>query len=184
MVMINLTPGSLLIAPPTIPDQRFESAVLLLAHNETEGSLAFCLNKVSEYTVKDLLPNEDFELNFPLYWGGPVGKSTVWMLHSKEWETENTLDINDEWSMSSTIEMFNELAEGNCPQQFRLFYGYCSWNSGQLESEIQGERPWNHSHSWLIAENPGIEWTMEQPVEDLWTSATGMSAHQAVQNWL
>ena len=123
-------------------------------------------------------------MNFPLYWGGPVNANTVWMLHSTEWSCDHTVEINEEWSMTSNIEMFQDFANGNFPRHFRLMLGYCSWAKNQLQSELEGMPPWNHNNSWLIAENLGPEWLFDQPVELLWDNATTLSSHQAVANWL
>lgn len=86
--------------------------------------------------------------------------------------------------MTSNIDMFKHLAEGDCPKHFRLMIGYCSWSRGQLEAEIAGNPPWNKGHSWLVAKNLGPEWLFEQPVDLLWENATTLSAHQAVDSWL
>lgn len=176
----------LLIAPPQIPDPRFRKTVLMLTHDHRGGSFALCVNRPTEHTLQDIVEELgiDTELNFPLYWGGPVNSNTVWMLHSTEWSCEHTVEINEEWSMTSNIEMFRDFAIGNFPRHFRLMLGYCSWSRGQLEAELAGMPPWNHNNSWLIAENLGPEWLFEQPVELLWESATTLSSHQAVSNWL
>ena len=176
----------LLIAPPNIPDPRFKRAVLMLTHDHHGGSFALCLNKSTHHTLKDILEETGIEtnLNFPLYWGGPVSTNSVWMLHSSEWSTEHTAEINDEWSMTSNISMFHHLADGDCPRHFRMMFGYCTWAQGQLRAELQGNPPWSKKHSWLVAENPGAEWLFEHPVDELWDAAAELSGQQAVQSWL
>lgn len=62
--------------------------------------------------------------------------------------------------------------------------GYCSWAAGQLEAELNGHGPWQKQNSWLVAHNLGPEWLLEQPVDDLWTGATTLCSHQAVDSWL
>jgi putative AlgH/UPF0301 family transcriptional regulator len=76
----------LLIAPPAIPDQRFRKAVIMLTHDTQQGSFALCVNKPTNHTLQDILDDNDIDanLNFPLYWGGPVSQGTVWMLHDSE----------------------------------------------------------------------------------------------------
>jgi putative transcriptional regulator len=176
----------LLIAPPAIPDKRFHKAVLMLTHDTEQGSFALCVNKPTNHTLNDILEENqiDANLNFPLYWGGPVSSTTVWMLHSSEWATDHTVSINDDWSMTSNIDMFYSLADGDCPQHFRLMIGYCSWANRQLAAELKGMPPWNHNHSWLVAENPGPEWLFDSAVEELWMETTQLSSNQAVDSWL
>ena len=176
----------LLIAPPAIPDNRFKNTVIMLTHDHGGGSFALCLNRPTDHTLQDILTDTgiDCDLNFPLYWGGPVSPGTVWMLHSSEWDSEHTIPVSGDWSMTSNLEMFNQLAQGNCPLHFRLTFGYCSWAPNQLQRELDGMAPWKRQHSWLVAHNPGPEWVMEQPVEDMWANATTLCGHQAVDSWL
>jgi putative transcriptional regulator len=183
-----MTPKSsdLLIAPPRIPDPRFKKSVLMLTHDHKGGSFALCVNRPTEHTLQDIISELGINtnLNFPLYWGGPVSPNTVWMLHDAGWSCEHTVPVTDEWAMTSNVEMFVDLANGNFPKHFRLMLGYCSWGKNQLQSEIDGMPPWNHNNSWLLAENLGPEWLFEQPVELIWDSATTLSSHQAVSSWL
>jgi putative AlgH/UPF0301 family transcriptional regulator len=106
------------------------------------------------------------------------------MLHDSGWRVDTTVELNDQWSMTSNLEMFYCLADGDCPRHFRLMVGYCSWANRQLTAELRGMPPWNHNHSWLVAENPGAEWLFDSAVEDLWTEATQLSSNQAVDSWL
>jgi len=186
--MVEFKPTDLLIAPPSIPDPRFRKSVMMLTHSHEGGSFALCLNRPSNYVCNDIIKEidsvRDLDINIPLYWGGPVSPSTVWMLHSAEWSLEErTVEIDEAWSMTSHESMFAHLADGDCPRQFRMVFGFCSWAPQQLEAELRGLPPWNPKHSWLVAANPGSEWIFEQPVENLWENATTLSSHQAVDRW-
>lgn len=178
--------GNLLIAPPAIPDRRFNRTVLMLTQVDTLGSFALCLNRPTGHNLQDILVDtgHNIELNFPLYWGGPANPTTIWMLHSSEWACEHTGKVNKDWSITSHANMFHHLADGDYPQQFRLMMGYCSWAQGQLDAEIRGLPPWNPNHSWLVADSVDPEWLYEQPVEDVWLLSTDICCSQAVDTWL
>jgi putative transcriptional regulator len=184
--MVNLNSGDLLIAPPKMPDLRFRKTVLMMTHEHEVGTIALCVNRPSTHTLQDIAKDLDLEvnINFPLYWGGPVSHGTIWMLHTAEWQCEGTIDISDDWSMTSNEAMFHHLADGDCPREFRMMFGYCSWAPGQLEAEMRGIPPWTHQSSWLVAQNPGPEWLLEQPVELLWERSTELCGKQAVASWL
>lgn len=192
--MITIQSTDLLIAPPNLPDPRFRNTVIMLTHSHPSSDFGICVNKPSKYTVQDLVNqaaleldteiNIDCDLNFPLYWGGPVGTSTIWMLHSTDWNLDSSVSIDDQWSMTSNIEMFHHLADGDVPREFRIMYGYCSWAAGQLSSELEGRSPWRPEHAWLVARNLGPEWLFNQPVESIWENCTTLSSHQAVDSWL
>ena len=179
--------GDLLIAPPGMIDQRFQDSVVMLTHTMRRGRFALCLNKATDYTLQDIVDEVglDISLNFPLYWGGPMSPGTVWMLHDSEWELgDHTEQINDEWSMTSNIKMFEAMAQGDYPQHFRMMFGYCSWAPGQLEAELDGLSSGGKKNSWLVASNPGPEWIYETEVDDLWTASTAICGAQAVASWL
>ena len=178
--------GDLLIAPPLIPDRRFAKSVMLVTTDSNGATFALALNKPTHHTLQDAVMDTGMptNLNFPLYWGGPVNPGTVWMLHSPEWATETTVAVNDMWSLTSNVEMFSHLADGDYPKHFRLMLGYAGWAPGQLKAELRGLPPWNHNHSWLVADSPSPGWVYEQPVEELWLNSMELSSHQAIDAWL
>jgi len=184
---LKIQTTDLLIAPPQIPDPRFKESVILMINVDPHlGALGLCVNRPTEVILEDLDLGIDLgvSLDFPVYWGGPVNTRTLWMLHSTDWSLPESVELNHQWSMTSTMEMFEGLAQGYVPSYFRLFAGYCSWAPGQLESELLGHPPWNRKHSWLVAGGVDPEWIFEQPEDQLWTSATTLCSHQAVDSWL
>jgi putative transcriptional regulator len=184
--VIDLQAGDLLVSPPAMIDSRFEKTVLLLTHHGEVGSLALCVNRLTEHKVNDILKELDLKLekNFPLYWGGPVNPSTIWMLHSKEWRVNTTISINENWSLTSHVTMFHRLKDDDVPKKFRIFFGQASWSPGQLRGELEGDPPWNKSHSWLIVKNPNPIWLMDTSAKNLWIEATQTCGEQAVEKWL
>lgn len=178
--------GSLLIAPPSVTDPRFRDSVLLITHHDRKGTMALCLNKATDYTVTDIAQQVEptLYLNQPLFWGGPVHPTTVWMLHEAEWSCRNTMQIDHHWSMTSNTAMFHELAQGNYPQRFKMMFGYVGWAPGQLAREVEGTPPWSHEASWLVAQDPDPDWLYNTPEEDLWAAAAALSGNQAVAQWI
>jgi putative transcriptional regulator len=182
----GIEPGDLLISPPNINDSRFEKTVLLVTHKAQAGSLALCLNRPSHHKVNEILKDVDLKLsnNFGLYWGGPVAQNTVWMLHDSKWNIDATLNINDNWAITSHSSMFHHLADGDYPEYFRCFFGQASWAPGQLEGELMGDPPWSKSHSWLMAKNPEPSWILNTNPKILWMESTQISGEQAIDRWM
>lgn len=178
----------LLIAPPGLPDPRFRNCVLMLTHDHSTGSFALCVNKPTKWTLDEVIASSDLDVDcvppIPVYWGGPVSPNSLWMIHSSEWRTSHSVVLDDHWAMTSDVEMFHHIADCDYPRHFRIVMGYCSWTQGQLRAELEGQAPWNKQHSWLVAQNMGPEWLLEQDSEDLWGTATTLSSHQAVDSWL
>jgi putative transcriptional regulator len=186
--MIQVQATDLLIAPPGMPDPRFRDSVLMITHEHHAAAFALCVNRPTQHTLEDVLSNSDLDLvnppPLPVYWGGPVSPHSLWMVHSTDWSTEDTVAISSAWAMTSSASMFHCLADGDTPKHFRIVMGYCSWAQGQLSAELNGLGPWTKHTSWLVAQNLGPEWLLEQDTQDLWSSATTLCSHQAVDSWL
>ena len=186
MTVNSLAQGDVIVAPPTMRDPRFRRSALLITYHDLDGSLGLCVNQPTSHTL-DKISSEvglDVKLNFPLYWGGPVSPGTIWMLHSPEWQLGNTISINDQWNLTSNEQMFWSIQEGDMPQYFRFFHGFCSWSSQQLEHELKGDPPWTHNSSWLTVEQPDAETLLEMPLEEVWQHCVNLSGQQAVRSWL
>jgi len=181
-----VTTGDLLVAPPTMPDPRFTNTVLLVTHHGRLASQALCLNKPSEYTLKDIVGPLDLELDQDprLYWGGPVNPNTVWMLHDTDWATEGTVAINNQWSMTSHMQMFNRIAQGSWPQRYRIMFGHSTWSAGQLVQELEGHEPWDPDASWLVVHDPDPTWMVTSDTSHLWNGACSLCGKQAVNSWM
>lgn len=178
--------GDLLLSPPNLPDNRFNRSVILLTNNSYRGSFGLCMNRLSDHNVNEILTPLDIVLenDLPLYWGGPVNPTTVWMLHDNDWHIEGTVPVDEHWSLTSSSSMFETLHQGSLPGKFRIFFGHSSWAPGQLESELKGQQPWNHQHSWLTVKRPNPRWLIDCEAENLWTTSCNICSHQAVDSWM
>jgi putative transcriptional regulator len=181
-----LSPGDVIIAPPKMQDKRFSRAVIMLTHQREGYWFGLALNKPSEHTVNDLGPEMDVHIpeNYPLFWGGPVNPQTIWMLHSTDWSCEHTVPINRHWAMTSNVEMFHCLADGDQPRHHILTFGFCGWGQGQLEGELAGVEPWTIESSWLTWRRPDTSKILQVDPEELWRVSCEQSSRQAVNTWL
>ena len=143
--MINK--GDLLIAEPNVlSDINFNRSVILIVESNQNGSVGFILNKVLEYSTKQLLP--DLKFNFPIYNGGPVQKENLYFIHNKPNLISESIKINNEiyWggNFDSVLNLINnnKLKKNN----IKFFLGYSGWDSFQLEDEI-------NNSSWTINNN-------------------------------
>src|SRR4051794_29616968 len=78
--------GRLLIAGPTLLDSNFARTVVLVGEHNEDGALGVVLNRPSETTVGEAVPDlEDLtDLDDPVYVGGPVQPSAVLVLAEYE----------------------------------------------------------------------------------------------------
>jgi putative transcriptional regulator len=184
--MSKFQPGDLLIAPPAMIDPRFRNTVLLITQHGPTGTQALCLNKPIGHNLNDVIAPLGVELeeNPKMFWGGPIGVNTVWMLHEQGWECENTLSVTDEWAMTSSMNMFEHIADGDRPETYRVIMGLSTWEPGQLAAELNGTGSFTIESSWLVARAPCPQDLFDRPNRDLWQYCCEIAANQAVNDWL
>ena len=121
-----------------------DTTILLVEHNEA-GSTGFVNNKAFGKSLNDLL-----EFNhakpFPLMDGGPVDREHLFVLHKRPDLIEGGKQLTDGLylggNMEQVIEAINTSSASD--QQIQLFIGYCGWDVGELEAEVD-EGSWTVS---------------------------------------
>ena len=106
------------------------------------------------------------------------------MLHSKEWENEHTMYVNEDWRVTSNESMFHCLADGDAPRWFRVCYGLCQWGPGQLDMELNGQPPFVKNSSWLVANDTTPEQLFSEDPNELWEYSVKAAGRQSVDTWL
>lgn len=140
--------GQLLIAMPQMQDTRFERSVIYMCVHNEDGAMGLVVNRLSDdMTFTDLLEQVGVERNrdtasLPIHIGGPVETGMGFVLHTSDYEQASTIKVSDSISLTHTIEILKDIAEGRGPRQAMLALGYAGWGAGQLDSEIQ-------ANSWL-----------------------------------
>ena len=132
--------GKILIAPPAVKNNFWYKAVILITEHHSQGSVGVVLNKRSQMSVVEFGEQLGFKIDVPgfVYLGGPVNVKSLSFLHSNEWVSKNTMQVNGQFSLSSADDILPRLATGDCPKEWRLFLGMCGWSNGQLINEIKG----------------------------------------------
>jgi len=140
--MINLT-GKLLIAMPGMGDPRFDHSVIFICNHTSDGAMGLIINKPAEdVRLSDLLKQLNIEPLPPhpdslVYFGGPVEGARGFVLHSQDYEScLQTLQVSDRFGMTATLDVLEDIAQGNGPAQALMMLGYSGWGPGQLEAEI------------------------------------------------
>jgi putative transcriptional regulator len=181
---MNLT-GKLLIAPPNVRGNFWQKTVIFVTEDHARGSMGVVLNKQSKMTIREFAEqcNVDIDIEGFVYVGGPVNVKALTLLHSSEWRTNNTMQVNDEFSISSSQELLHRLAMGDHPKHWRLLVGLCAWAPDQLTNEIKGIPPYSHDFSWLTA-TPNYTSVFGLDAQVQWTQSIEQSGTEFVQNLL
>jgi len=143
--------GQILVAMPTIRDERFSRTVIYLCAHSAEGAMGIVINQPAPHIdFGDLLvqlevipdsklielPSRAGEVK--VLKGGPVETGRGFVLHSADFFIENsTLPIDNGICLTATLDILKAIARGQGPESAVLALGYAGWAPGQLESEIQ-----------------------------------------------
>lgn len=136
--------GSLLISEPLIEDKYFSrSAILVLDEPEGGGHFGLILNKPTEMTLKDLMPEWEEGVKVPIFCGGPVDLQRMFLLHTLGETLGSNTEILPGLYVGADLDKIIDYIEdgGEVDGKLRFFLGYCGWSPGQLAAEING-RTW------------------------------------------
>jgi putative transcriptional regulator len=150
--------GQFLIAMPSMSDRRFARAVIYMCAHSTQGAMGLIVNqRASHISFPELLEKLSIgsgtksgaivrsrAIDMDVHVGGPVDTGLGFVLHSSDYFAEDsTLPINEDVSLTATVEILRAIAGGTGPNRAILALGYAGWRAGQLEDEIQANG-WLH----------------------------------------
>ena len=157
--------GSLLIAHPNLLDPNFRRTILLLPlHDPEEGSFGLVLNRPTDKTVAEFLPEEELGRvgEVPVFIGGPVSPEQLSFV-ALQWK-----DGSLECRLNLEADEVLELLDGE-DVSVRAFVGYAGWGKGQLEEELKQK-------AWVV-QKPDQDLLEVENSEALWRNI--MSEHGA-----
>jgi putative transcriptional regulator len=147
----------MLIAMPSIMDDRFSRSLIYICAHSSEGAMGIIVNQpaaninFTDLLVQlDVIPEADL-IQLPqragsvkVLKGGPIETGRGFVLHSADFSIENsTMPIDEGICLTATLDILKAIARGDGPRSAVLALGYAQWGAGQLENEIQ-ENGWLH----------------------------------------
>jgi putative transcriptional regulator len=154
--------GQLLLASPALRDPNFLRAVVLVGAHSSEGAMGVVLNRPSEVTVGEAVPQLEPAIDDeePVYLGGPVQPSSIVLLGEFLDPSPAGLLVLGRIGFPAPEAGIEELAQATARR--RVFAGYAGWGEGQLDSELeQGD--------WIAHPALPDDVFTEAP-EDLWST--------------
>jgi putative transcriptional regulator len=173
--------GHFLIAMPGMEDSRFARAVVYICAHSADGAMGIMINQPApRLNFPDLLvqlgvitQGEQIQLppdarKMRVHRGGPVETGRGFILHSSDYFVANsTLPIDENVSLTATLEILKAIALGLGPESAILALGYAGWAPGQLESEIQ-------ANGWLsVPASPEI--IFDEPLDTRYQRALAVA---------
>jgi putative transcriptional regulator len=150
--------GQLLVSEPFLADPNFRKTVVLLCEHEAQGSVGFIINRLLDVDTDEIIPGL-LNVNFPIYYGGPVEQNTLHFIHKAGLLIDESFPVGDDIFWGGNIDQINILLESGKAneQDFKFFIGYSGWGEGQLEAEIDQKAWWLTNLIQAEAFNENIE---------------------------
>jgi putative transcriptional regulator len=138
--------GYFLKSSPALASTVFEDTLVLIAEYNEKGALGFIINKAFGRNLNEL---EEFKQckPFPIYKGGPVDQEHLYFVHQRPDIIEDGVPIEDGMYMGGNFTQAVAAINNRkiTTADLKLFVGYCGWNKGELETEIE-------EGSWKVEE--------------------------------
>ena len=143
-----------LIATEKMKDNRFEKTVIVMLENDKDGAWGLIINKpigllpIALLIDSSLNTSEDreelYKVNIPVFWGGPVETKKIFVLHSKEYQSDSTNNYGS-ISISQDYNILFDIAKNKGPKKHLVILGYSGWGDGQLEGEMERDH-------WILSD--------------------------------
>lgn len=160
--------GNILISEPLMNDFHFgRSVILLIDHQESEGSFGIIINKTLNANVSQIV--DDFpDFDATVYLGGPVADNQLFFIHTLGDLIPESIPIIDGLYWGGEVETLKTLiATGIANEENTRFYlGYSGWDAGQLVDELV-------RNTWAIS-NITAKQFLNTPSEQMWSSFVQM----------
>jgi putative transcriptional regulator len=139
--------GQFLVATPSMSDPRFERTVILMARHDKDGAFGLIINRLAAERplsqLLEVLGDKDTPVSgtVRLFAGGPVQPELGFVIHSSDYHSPQTLDVDGRVGVTMNREILRDIGLGKGPQKSMVLFGYAGWAPGQLEGEI-ARRSW------------------------------------------
>ncbi len=119
-------------------DENFKEAVIFITEYNQNGAMGFVINKPFPRKFNEL---SEFAFSQPhaLFQGGPVETDKLFFIHQQPNLIEGGALISNPIYLGGNFAQAVQLLDANVidSKKIKLFIGYCGWNSGELEAEIE-----------------------------------------------
>ena len=168
----NSVKNHFLIATKKMKDNRFEKTVIAMMESDKNGAWGLVINKPLGSLPVALLINpslstseereELYNIDIPIFWGGPVDTKKIFILHSNEYQSDSTNNYG-KISISQDYDTLFDIAKNKGPKKSLVIMGYAGWDGGQLEGEMERDR-------WILSDID-LDITFDKDSNTKWNKA-------------
>lgn len=178
--------GHILVSQPRSEDPYFSKSVILIAKHGPQGAWGIMINKSTpNLTLGTIMQAVGIDSNKQdrVYVGGPVDTHRVFIVHSMDWQSHNTIQVTKDIGITNEMQVLAAISTGEGPALYRTCVGSAGWGPGQLDGEYRGEPPWKTANRWLDAPAT-IESVFSLSQDDQWQKCIELVAQHKVSSWL
>lgn len=139
--------GIFIHSTPELDGSIFEKTVIFIAEHNAKGALGFVTNQPFSRGLNEL---EEFRhvKAFPLLLGGPVDREHLYFIHRRPELISGGVAVGGGVFLGGDFKTAVDLINNNTltGRDIKIFIGYCGWDTGELEAEIE-------EGSWKILED-------------------------------
>ena len=161
-----------LIATKKMNDDRFKKTVIIMLGSDKDGAWGLVINKpmgslpiavLIDPLLNTLEEREKlYNVNIPVFWGGPVETKSIFILHSNEYQSSSTNNYGI-ISISQDYDILFDIAKNKGPENSLVILGYSGWGDGQLEGEMERDH-------WILSDID-VDIIFDKEPSDKWEKA-------------
>jgi putative transcriptional regulator len=143
---MKLQAGLFLKSTEALDKTLFEKVIIFITEYNHNGAVGFVINRPFGRSLNEL---EEFRHSpsFPLYNGGPVDQEHLFFLHRRPDFISEGAPVGEGvytgGNFKQAVTGINNKSLSS--RDIKIFVGYCGWDAGELEAEIQ-------EGSWVVTE--------------------------------
>ncbi len=160
---MSLDTPFLLVATPSMADNRFKRTVILMINHGDEGSFGIIINRSLSINLQSIAKESGLPCELPVeskaFYGGPVEPQKGMVLVKGGLPMPDDTVIDWIHFVSSRKDLLESLLD-DATHEFRLYLGYSGWGPGQLDDEIS-QGTWVTKpliSEWLLSDNSDSLW--------------------------
>jgi putative transcriptional regulator len=141
--MRDLKAGIYIKSTTSLIGSFFEHTTIIIVEHDEAGTIGFVTNKPFEKSLHELIEFSHAK-PFPLMNGGPVDRDHLFVLHKRPDLIDGGKQISNGLYLGGDMDLVIQAIRtgGANPKEIQLFIGYCGWDEGELEAELE-EGSWS-----------------------------------------
>jgi putative transcriptional regulator len=135
---MHLQQGCCIRSTEKMDDPNFKGTTILVAELNTNGALGFILNQPFGRKLNELVEFSSIK-PFPLYTGGPVDSEQLYFVHQAPSIISGGQLVAENLFFGGNFKEAVEAIDAGLldVDDIKIFVGYCGWDAGELEAEIE-----------------------------------------------